>query len=481
MRILARVRLSKSTEESTSVERQRDLIQTWASANDHEIIGWAEDVDVSGSISPFDAPALGPWLREPKQNDWDALVCWKLDRVARNAIELNRLFGWLTDNEKSLVSINESLDFSTWVGRMVASVIAGVAEGELEAIKERISASQRHLRQVGRWRGGHVPFGWTTAPREEGGLKLVHDPISFPVLRRIIEEYIAGKSAARIARDLTAEGIPTPRRHSAGKPGGVWGQDTVRVMLENRQLLGWTMHNGKPVIGDDGKPVLKCPPAVTPEEWDLLQQTLAGRRWEKGSSDRTSPLLGVLECWFCGARMHHKKQRERKTGVYKCADGCKGSSVNDAAIEPLVSELVLAELGGLEILELRHNKVDTSQAELELARSTYEELAKYIPTVESETARSTLFTQLDTVGKRVAELEKLATPKPHSEYIHTGETYAQRWETLDTEARRQLLIVSGIRFRARQLAKVTTGGLPPIESEMIIPHDLKQRLQQQHD
>jgi len=135
MRVLGRVRLSRLTEESTSAARQREIIEQWAKANDHEIVGWAEDVDVSGSVDPFDTPQLGGWLRRP--DEWDILCAWKLDRVGRRAIPLNKLFGWTLENRKVLVCVSDNIDLSTWVGRLVANVIAGVAEGELEAIRER--------------------------------------------------------------------------------------------------------------------------------------------------------------------------------------------------------------------------------------------------------------------------------------------------------------------------------------------------------
>ena len=103
MRVLGRIRLSRSREESTSVQRQRELIQSWADNNGHEVVAWAEDVDVSGSVSPFEAPELGPYLTDKHKGEWDILVAWKLDRLARNAISMNYLFGWIQDNGKQLV------------------------------------------------------------------------------------------------------------------------------------------------------------------------------------------------------------------------------------------------------------------------------------------------------------------------------------------------------------------------------------------
>ncbi len=109
VRVLGRVRLSRTTDESTSVERQQQIITQWAEGNNHTIVGWAIDVDVSGSINPFDTPSLGPWLKMPKAREWDILCAWKLDRVARNSIGLHKVFAWIQENDKQLVCIADNI------------------------------------------------------------------------------------------------------------------------------------------------------------------------------------------------------------------------------------------------------------------------------------------------------------------------------------------------------------------------------------
>jgi hypothetical protein len=78
--------------------------------------------------------------------------------LSRRVISLNKLFGFVQEHGKTLASVSESLDLSTWIGRLVANVIAGVAEGELEAIRwtllvEASDAWTRYLdarREMGR-------------------------------------------------------------------------------------------------------------------------------------------------------------------------------------------------------------------------------------------------------------------------------------------------------------------------------------------
>ena len=58
---------------------------------------------------------------------------------------------------------------------MIANVIAGVAEGKLETLTERVTAVKRAVRKAGRFQGGVAPFGYKSAEREGGGRELVKE------------------------------------------------------------------------------------------------------------------------------------------------------------------------------------------------------------------------------------------------------------------------------------------------------------------
>jgi site-specific DNA recombinase len=116
------------------------MMTQWAGMNDHTVVGWASDTDISGSVDPFDTPQLGDWLAN-RAPEFDLIACWKLDRLSRNTINLNKLFGWCIEHDKTVVSCAESIDLSTPVGRLIANVIGFLAEGELESIRERQKSS----------------------------------------------------------------------------------------------------------------------------------------------------------------------------------------------------------------------------------------------------------------------------------------------------------------------------------------------------
>ncbi|TWS23480.1 recombinase family protein [Tsukamurella sputi] len=78
------VRLSRVTDATTSPERQLAACQELCQARGYDVVGVAEDVDVSaGKSSPFDRPQLGRWLRDPAQ--YDVIVFFHVDGSSSEA------------------------------------------------------------------------------------------------------------------------------------------------------------------------------------------------------------------------------------------------------------------------------------------------------------------------------------------------------------------------------------------------------------
>ncbi|WRQ81663.1 recombinase family protein [Streptomyces sp. MUM 178J] len=126
-----------------------------------------------------------------------------------------------------------------------------------------------------RWRGSRPPYGYRPAPMpaEHGGVgwTLVPDPDAVKVIERIVRELLEGKTVSAIAVGLNVDQVPSPRDHWAvkngrktgGKTGGLkgnrkdafnWNPAVITRMLRNPSLIGWKMHNGKPVRDTEGNP-----------------------------------------------------------------------------------------------------------------------------------------------------------------------------------------------------------------------------------
>lgn len=471
-RVLGRVRLSRSTDESTSVERQRDVIQQWADSEGHTVVGWAVDEDVSGSIDPFETPQFGPWLSNPaKADEYDIIAAWKLDRLGRNARQLNKLFGWCLDNDKTLFTTSERLDLGNWTGQLLATVMAGLAEGELEAIRERQLASRQKLREVGRWSGGKAPYGYRSVRLEAGGWKLEIDPLSASVVRRIVDGVLDDVPTTRIARELNEEHYLAPgdyyRTVRAGTPTVVdtsgatfagrpkrskWSPTTIRQMLRSKALLGHAHHNGQSVRDDDGRPVLLAEPLITLDESDLIQAVL-DRTLSRRTVNRSvrSPLLGVLVCYTCGSRLHHTQShvKGKQYRYYRCPENKDAGHIPAEIVETHLEEVFLGAVGDLDVRERVWVPGDTREAELTEAVRAIDDLSQLMGSVSSQTAKQRIQRQIGALDLRVLELEQAPSEGARWEYVSTGETYRAVWGGADVEERRQLLLKSGITLAVR--------------------------------
>jgi site-specific DNA recombinase len=464
MRVLGRVRLSRATEESTSVERQRELIEAWVKANDHEIVGWAEDIDVSGSVDPFDTSGLGPWLTAERRDEWDILAVWKLDRLGRDAIRLNALFGWALDNGKTITSCTEGIDLSTPVGRLIANVIAFLAEGEREAIRERTAASQKKLRESGRWGGGKIFYGYKAAERDDAGWELVPDEHAAEVLAGIIEKVLAGQSTESIARELNESEELSPldyQLHRAGKPtkGRRWSNAHLRQQLRSKSLLGHMTHGGSTVRDDSGMPVLKGPPLIDQDTFDRLQSVLDARSFKVSNrSTNASPLLGVAFCGWCGKPMHIRQHRrgDKVYRYYQCTGGADGSvkshaDVNIVKADELEDEcesLFLGVYGGENVKEKVFIPAEDHQRQLDEAVRAAGEITPLLGAAASDTMRRLYLSQLEALDRRISELEKLPVSSARWEWREQPDTYADVWVKSDVEERRQLLMKRKVRVEA---------------------------------
>src|SRR5260370_5477137 len=231
VRPLGATRLSPMKAEPTLTPRQSEQITLSTRVRGDELIHITEDTDISGSISPFEREGLGPWLTEPEKiGQWDVLIVSKLDRLTRSLKHFDEIVSWLDRHGKTLVSVSESLDLSTSTGRMFANLLAMFAQFERERIGERRREAAVTMRENGWWQGGQPPYGRKPVPVNNHWILEV-DPDQRAVVERMAREVIRGKARTAVARELTADGTPTPNGAKA------WSERTITKTLTTSNLV----------------------------------------------------------------------------------------------------------------------------------------------------------------------------------------------------------------------------------------------------
>lgn len=446
MRIIGYVRLSRaSREESTSVERQRQLIERTCAARDFELIDIVEDVDVSATRTRLQRPGLNEVRRRIRAGEADAVMVWRLDRLVRSVVDV----GILLDEGLQIISATESLDTTTPMGRAMVEILQVFASMEAKTIGLRVSASQEHLRKVGRWPGGVIPYGYRVIPHPDGpGKALEPDPHEAAVVRRMADEILAGKSVYAVAVDLNREGIK-PRRSAE------WNPTSIQRIVRSNSVLGRVKIRGELLRDDNGVPVVMWEPILPVEdvvrlaaitEWvptpGRAEATAAGRRRKASRM-----LSGLLQCPGCGGNLIAKTRNTTKTQapIYACKAASQGRvcsggiAVECERVEAEVERQFLAVFGRMSVVEPRRTSrpVAGLAAVEEAIRDTTDALR------DPEADVSALVVRLNALRAERDRLGDLPT-EPTVELVETGELISEAWANWDHMKRRGLLIDAGV-------------------------------------
>ncbi|MGI5191116.1 recombinase family protein [Promicromonospora sp. CA-289599] len=311
-------RLSVTKEESVSIARQLESGRKYAEARGWEVVGEFVDDGVSAMANrPEDRKG---WAALLAADDFDAVVIWKVDRLARRVLDFLHADESLQARRAGLVAVEDPIDMTSPQGRAFAVMLAVFGEMEAEGIRARVRAARAHLIKDGRFVGGGIPYGYRSTQNLDGpGRILTKDAERIRWLGEAVRLAQQGGTVNAIAIWLTDQGAPLPvrRKPRIDPENTAWNRQTVEQLLRNPVLAGMTPHNpGRAksdkradpfaVVRDEhGAPVIDESLAIiTFEEFVQLQRTLdtrdspqARKRTERQT---TSPFLSrVALCDDC--------------------------------------------------------------------------------------------------------------------------------------------------------------------------------------
>lgn len=158
-------RKSKFTGKGESIQNQIELCKEYALKNlvvKRFMI--FEDEGYSGGNT--NRPKYQEMLENAMNHKFDILMCYRLDRMSRNISDFTYLVELLKENNIDFISIRESFDTSTPMGRAMMFIASIFSQLERETISERVKDNMYSLAKLGRWLGGKTPTGFISKPTE---------------------------------------------------------------------------------------------------------------------------------------------------------------------------------------------------------------------------------------------------------------------------------------------------------------------------
>ena len=239
-----------------------------------------------------------------KQREFGVVAVYKLDRISRSVSDLFQTVETLDRHGCAFVAATQPFDTSTSIGKLLLTMLAGVAQFEREMIAERTRDALANKAKTGEWAGGRAPYGYRLAPSESGKQTsdgLVIDPDEARWVRDVFRRHLAGESVRAITLSMIGAGAAPPRGSR-----GQWTTHTAFAIIKNPVYGGLVrrVHRNAPTVLVEGRHEA----LVTREQWEAAQaRFIPGRRFR--DSQKTTSLLpySILRCAKCGGGCTRKE------------------------------------------------------------------------------------------------------------------------------------------------------------------------------
>jgi site-specific DNA recombinase len=231
--------------------------------------GWSlkdkpyEDGGFSGGS--LDRPAFQRLLADIKAGRIDVVVVYKVDRLTRSLADFAKIMEVLDAAGASFVSVTQSFNTTTSMGRLTLNVLLSFAQFEREVTGERIRDKVAASKAKGMWMGGKPPLGY-----DPSGRSLIINEGEAERVRLIFERFIALQSVVPLVDDLRARGVLSKRwKSSTGiTHGGLpITRGALYAVLTNPIYRGMIRHKGKIHQGQHQA-------IISVETWDAAQSLL---------------------------------------------------------------------------------------------------------------------------------------------------------------------------------------------------------------
>lgn len=285
----------KSTDEGleqefNSLDAQREACAAYILSQRHE--GWiclSNEYDDGGfSGGNMQRPGLVRLMADVAAGRVDVIVVYKVDRLTRSLADFAKIVDVLDAAKASFVSVTQSFNTTTSMGRLTLNVLLSFAQFEREVTGERIRDKVAASKRKGIWMGGPVPLGYDVIDR-----KLVINRGEAEQIRYIMQRYLELRSLRALADELATTNHRTklrPYRDGRVAGGVAFNRGGLAHLLANCVYVGEVRHKEETFPGAHD-------PIVDRTTWDAVQAALADKapaRQRRANIKNPSLLAGLV-------------------------------------------------------------------------------------------------------------------------------------------------------------------------------------------
>ena len=199
--IYIRVSTEDQAREGFSLSEQKEKLLQLCKFKDYEIYKIYEDAGISAKDMKH-RPKFQEMLEDMRKGKINYIVAYKLDRVTRSVRDLEELIIELEKHNCFLVCDRDDVNTSTANGRFFVRMLTVLSQLEIEIVSERTKFGLN-----GAIKCGHLPGPSSLGYKKDGNKKTIIDETTKPIVERVFNLYLEGKSYQQIANIFNEEKV----------------------------------------------------------------------------------------------------------------------------------------------------------------------------------------------------------------------------------------------------------------------------------
>ena len=328
--IYIRVSTEDQAREGFSLGEQEEKLKQLCEYKGYEIYKVYCDAGISAKDMEH-RPKFQEMLQDMRDGKINYIVAYKLDRVTRSVRDLEELITQLEKHNTYLVCDRDDVNTSTANGRFFVRMLTVLSQLEIEIVSERTKFGM-----VGAIKSGHLPGVKPLGYKNDSTRRTIIDPATAPIIRRVFDLYLQGKTYLQIATIFNNEKVLNKK----------WRDCYIEKIINNKVYMGdWEQY--KSIGKKEGlEPIIYMnvvEPIVPRYIWEECQaQKVINQRTY--TRDRVYTFFQKIKCPHCGRIMKCKGAGgKKKKYVYynceKCHENIRETYIEDA-FRVLVAELI---------------------------------------------------------------------------------------------------------------------------------------------
>ena len=459
MKIAIYSRKSVFTGKGESIENQIELCKEYCDIHyKDEKIEYSIYEDEGFSGKNLNRPKFKELINDIKNNKYDILICYRLDRISRNVADFSSTLELLQSNNCDFISIKEQFDTSTPMGRAMIYIASVFAQLERETIAERVKDNMVQLAKMGKWSGGQLPIGFKSEKvnytneemKEKSFSKLVPIDSELEIIQFVFQNYLLKNSIREVTKTLNINNFKS-------KNGGSFDLTQVKRILRNPLYVksndmthkylksinynvygkpngnGYLTYNKKTDKENLIVAVAAHKGIIESSNWLHVQEILDSNKEKiasrSGTGNNTALFSGLLKCGKCGSNMVIKYNTKNKKGdnyiYYICSNKhtrfvtmkCDCPNLNVDFIDNKIIKKIqtynrdtILESFNTRIKELKSkndNFVSNNlQSQINLKESQVKNLISQLSNTNNELASTLLMEQINSITNEISLLKE---------------------------------------------------------------------------